>query len=621
MLKSLIFFFQFFLFWLLFFCLDRLLFLCIFYKKLQHFAISEIIAPFYHAIRLDLSMAAYFALLPLLTFVFWYFTQKKQVKLYWVTAYNKILIVVVSLIAVTNFNIYREWGTKINDKAIEFAFSTPNEALASSASSPILLSLTILFALIFSGLLLEKKLVNVNIEFEKTPIWIKIIISVLLLGGNFLLIRGGWQLSPINQSMAYFSEKQILNHATVNTEWNLISGLLSAKQSKSNPYKYFNNQEATQTVSNLFKTATDSTISILKTTRPNVVLFIMESFTADLTQTLGNENGITPHFDSLINKGFLFDQIYSSGDRTDKGLVATLAGFPTLAAGSIVKWPEKMQKMPSISQEFNQMGYKTSFFYGGESEFDNYKAFILSHGYHKLIDKSNFNKDEMNSKWGAFDGVVLNRQLKELKLEHQPFFSTLLTLTNHEPFEVPGAYKFGKKDNVQRFKSTAYYTDSCINAYLTEAKKQHWYKNTLFIFIADHGHLLPKNTHEIFDPKRYHIPLLMYGDVIKDEFKGKRFNQVGSQVDLAATLLAQLNISSKQFVWSKNLLNPNTKHFAFFSWDNGLGFMDNKQSVTFDNVGKTILYNSKPNNKAQTNKLLKNGQSFLQKVYQEFIEL
>ena len=118
-----------------------------------------------------------------------------------------------------------------------------------------------------------------------------------------------------------------------------------------------------------------------------------------------------------------------------------------------------------------------------------------------------------------------------------------------------------------------------------------------------------------------HIPLLFYGDVIKDEFKGVKFDKVGSQQDLAATLLSQLNISPKDFLWSKNLLNPYTKNFAFFTWDNGLGFIKDNQCITFDNVGKSILYNTNPNNQSLTNQNLKLGQAYLQTVYQQFIKL
>ncbi len=621
MFKSLIFFVRFFLFWLLFFALDRFIFLFIFHKKLREIPFGEKLATYYHALRLDLSMAAYIAVIPLLIFIFWYFTKKTTVNFKWVSIYNKVLVVLFGFFSIVNFNTYREWGIKINYSALAPIIETPKEAMASSGSSPFLFSMFIWAILIGCGFYLNFILIKKQIKFVKTPIWLKPIVVVLLVGFNFLLIRGGVDVAPNNQSMAYFSKYEILNHAAVNTEWNLISSILASKKTNKNPYLYFDHATAEKQVSELYKVEKDTTISILKTQRPNVVIFILESFTADLTKTLGNEVGITPNFDSLINKGVLFTNIYAAGNRTDKGLIATLSGFPTLGTGSIVKWPEKMQKIPAISQKLFQLKYQTSFYYGGESEFDNYKAFLLSHNYQKIVDKNSFEKKDMNSKWGAYDGLVFNKQLQDFKDVKQPFFSTILSLTNHEPFELPTTSKFGDKEIIQRFKSTAYYTDSCINDYLIQAKKQSWYKNTLFIFIADHGHLYPKNKYDIFQPERYHIPLLFFGDVIKDEFKGKNFSNIGSQQDLSATLLAQLNIPHKDFIWSKNLLNPYIKPFAFFTWDNGFGFINDKQSVTFDNIGKNILYNSTPKDNTQTKQNLQSGKSYLQTVYQQFIKL
>nr|WP_121272244.1 LTA synthase family protein [Pedobacter schmidteae] len=620
MLKSLLFFLRFFLFWLLFFFIDRLIFVLIYHQKLAAVSFSETAATFYYALPLDLSMTAYIAVIPLLSYIYWLLNGRKVVELKWISIYNALLIFICSILSVINFNIYREWGSKVNAKAMSFAFSSPKEAMASSASSPLGLSISLLILLVVLGLFLQRFVVSRKLNFTASPIWLRGLLCLALLAGNFLLIRGGLGGSPITQSMAYFSKEQVLNHAAVNTEWNLISSVLAAKMTKKNPYVYQDDKQAAEKIQKLYTTTKDTTISILNTKRPNVVLVIIESFTADLTKTLGNENGITPHFDSLINKGVLFTQIYSPGSRTDKGLIATLAGFPTLGTGSIVKWPEKMQKLPAISQALFKNGYKTSFFYGGESEFDNYKAFILSHDYQKLVDKNNFSGTEMKSRWGKFDEVVFARQLADLNKEKQPFFSTLLTLTNHEPYDLPGTPKFGRVDNVANFKSTAYYTDSCINAFLTNAKKEAWYKNTLFVFVADHGHLLPKNSFDISTPQRYHIPLLFYGDVIKDEFKGRRFNDVGSQTDVAATLLAQLDIPAKEFKWSKNLLNPYHQPFAFFTWDTGMGFIDNEQCVTFDNVGKMVLFNSKPKDVARTASTLDHAKAYLQTVYRQFIE-
>lgn len=566
-------------------------------------------------------MAAYIAVIPLLVYGFWYFTQRKTVDFSWVKKYNLVLIILFSIISVINFNIYREWGSKINSRAIEFAIRTPNESLASGASSPIFLTLSVLLILLLAGAYLNFVLIPKKINFVKTPLVAKFAIMILTLGFNFLLIRGGVGTAPNSQSMAFFSNYQILNHAALNTEWNLTSSILASNKVKSNPYRYFENAEANKEIADLYHVEKDTTISILKSQRPNVVLFILESFTADLTKSLGDADGITPNLDSAAKRGVLFSQIYATGNRTDKGLIGSLTGFPTLGIGSIVKWPEKMQKIPAISQRLYQNGYKTSFYYGGESEFDNYKAFVLAHNYEKLVDRNNFDKKDMNSKWGAYDGTVFNQQLADANNTKQPFFSSILSLTNHEPFELPGRHKFGTSDNAQQFKSTAFYTDSCIGSYLKEAKKQAWYANTLFIFVADHGHLLPKGNHEIFEPQRYHIPLIFYGDVIKEEFRGKVFSNTGSQQDIAATLLAQLQLNHNDFKWSKNLLNPYTKHFAYFSWDNGLGLIRNGHAVTFDNIGKSILYNSNPKNIKETNQILKSGKSYLQTVYEQFINL
>ncbi len=620
MFKSLIFFARYFLFWLLYFAVDRFIFMFVFHIKLRNITLSQKLAAYYHALRLDFSTAAYLSVIPLLIYTFWYFTDREKINFNWARKYNAIFIVLFSLISVVNLNIYREWGSKINSRAVEFAIRTPNESLASGASSPILETLLALIVLLAIGFYLNFVLVKRHIQFYKTPLWAKFSITILTLTLNFLLIRGVGNV-PNSQSMAFFSTHQILNHASLNTEWNLVSSILANGKIKKNRYIYQDQKLADLEVKNLYHVEKDTTISILNTSKPNVIIFILESFTADLTKTLGNENGITPNLDSLAKNGVLFSQIYATGNRTDKGLIGSLTGFPTLAVANIVSWPEKMQKIPAISRKLYRNGYQTSFYYGGESEFDNYKAFILGHQYKKLTDRNNFEKKDISSKWGAYDGLVFNRQLADANKTKQPFFSTILSLTNHEPFELPVNYKFGSADNVQRFKSTAFYTDSCIGSYLSEAKKQPWYKNTLFVFIADHGHTLPKNNHEIYEPQRYHIPLIFYGDVIKSDFKGKIFDHTGSQQDLSATLLSQLNISNKDFRWSKNLLNPYSKHFAYFSWDNGFGFIDNGHAVTFDNLGKSVLYNNKPEDAKQTNQILNTGKAYIQSVYQHFIDL
>ncbi|WP_256005607.1 LTA synthase family protein [Pedobacter deserti] len=620
MVNSLAFFARFFLFWLLFFVVDRLSFLLINMAAVSQFPLSETASVFVHALALDLSMCGYILVIPLLVFSFALLSGRKELGLRWLSFYDGFLVVIFSIISVANFNIYREWGTKMNAKAIDFAFGSPGEALASSASSPVFLTLFTLAVLIAFGLVLHRFVMPSKLRFGRMALAPRILVVLLLFFGTFVMIRGGLKGSPMKQSMAYFSKEQILNHAAVNTPWNLLSSVLSSGKITKNPYVYLKPEQASAYVDSIYRVSKDTTVSILKNKRPNVVLIIIESFGADLTMTLGNEPGITPNFDAMIREGVLFSRIYASGSRTDKGIIATLAGFPTLAASSMMKWPDKMQKLPAISQSLFKQGYQTSFYYGGESEFDNYKAFILSHHYSRLVDRNNFDTPG-KSTWGQFDEAVFSKQIAELRSEKQPFFSTLLTLTNHEPYVVPGKPKFGSADNKAKFKSTAFYTDSCIQAYIAEAKKQPWYSNTLFVFVADHAHAYPKDRFDVAVPERYHIPLLFYGEVIDEAYRGKQFDVTGSQTDLAATLLAQLALPAKDFRWSKNLLNPSVKPSAFFSWDNGSGFIYNKHYVTFDHVGQSVLHNSDEGDKPGSAEVLNMNKAYLQMVYQEFTDL
>ena len=619
MLKSFVVFSRFYLFWILFFFLDRLIFLIYFSDKLIHLSLREKAATFWYAVRLDSSMVAYISAIPLIIYILFLFLKRNYLQRSIGKKYVIFLLTVFSLISAFNLNLYREWGSKINYRALDLAFNSTEQAVASGSSSPIILSFFIFLGILLSGILISQKLIDFRIADTEISLFRKTAGSFLVLALLVLVARGGWQLSPINQSMAYFSTETVLNHAAVNTEWNLIQDVISNKYGKDNPYKYYTKKDAEKIVERLFIKPSSKTVSILNADRPNVILIIIESFTAELIESLGGEQGITPNMTYLSKNGLLFTNIYAAAGRTDKGVVATLSGFPSQAIRSIMKQNDKQEKLPGIAQELGSNGYHTSFYYGGESEFFNMKSYILSHGYQTLIDQHSFDKKDMNSKWGTYDDKVFSKNLIDLDKETQPFFSTLLTLTNHEPFELPGKPRF-KGENVEnKFRSTTYYTDSCLGAYLKKAKKLPWYKNTLFVIIADHSHRLPGNITE-YDPKRYRIPLLFFGDVIKPEFKGKRMEKTGSQTDLASTLLNQLEINPYRYKWSKDLLNPGTREFGFFNWDNGFGFATKHQIISFDNVGKNIILRKNPANPKIDDQSIFYGKAYMQKVFQDYLD-
>jgi phosphoglycerol transferase MdoB-like AlkP superfamily enzyme len=619
MLKSFIVFLRFFLFWILFFFLDRIVFLASFSDRLSNTEFSQIAATFFYALRLDASMIAYLAAIPLLVYIVLLFIPKITAPKWLIKAYVFFFIFIFSVITVINLNLYREWGSKINFRAFDIAINSPKEAIASSSSSPVLIPILLFLGVLSVSIFIANKLIDYKIYDQEKSLLRKISGGFLALALLVLIARGGWQLSPVNQSMSYFSTETILNHAAVNTEWNLIQDVINNEYGSDNPYKYYSKEESEKIVNSLFTKPDTETVSILSNPKPNIVFIIVESFTAQLIGSLGGEKDVTPVMNKISNDGLLFTQIYAAAGRTDKGVVATLSAFPSQAIRSIMKQNNKQEKLPGIAQELKANGYRTSFYYGGESEFFNMKSYVLSHGYQTMIDQHSFAKKDMNSKWGTYDEKVFTKNVSDLDKVREPFFSTILTLTNHEPFELPVKAHFKGEGIEDKFRSTAYYTDSCIGAYLSEAKKKKWYKNTLFVVLADHSHRLPYHITE-YDPKRYHIPLLFLGDVIKPEFRGKRMDKIGNQTDLVATILSQLKIDSHRYKWSRDLLNPGTREFGFFCWDNGFAFATKDQIVSFDNVGKTVILRKNAAMPLVDNQLLYYGKAYMQKVFQEYLD-
>lgn len=568
---------------------------------------------------MDASMAGYISAVPLLIFlVLWNFPKLKLRALY-IKIYVYSLIILFSLLSVISLNIYREWGSKINSRAIDLFFTSTNEAVASGSSSPVLLSLLILVALSAFSIIVAKNLIQTHIIKDPVPIWQKLTASLIFMGLTFLAVRGGLDASPMNQSMVYYADKPILNHAAVNTEWNLIQDLLNVNH-QGNPYKYFSDGEASSIVDKLYKPASKTNNSqIFDKTNPNIVLIILESFTADVIMSLGGEKGIAPNIEKLIKEGLFFDHIYASGDRTDKGLIAILSAFPSQATNSIIKLNDKQEKLPSISQALKKKGYYTSFYYGGQSEFFNIKSYLFSHGFESIIDKKDFNQEGLSS-WGVFDDKVFSKNLSDMGSFRQPFFSTILTLSNHEPFQLPVKPKFSGSNPENKFRSTAYFTDSSLGDYIKYARKKEWFKNTIFILVADHGHRLPKNIYENYDPGRFRIPLLIFGEPLKSEFRGTIITKTGNQTDIAATILNQLKISHDDFEWSNDLLDESKPGFSFFCWDNGFGFANQEQTLSFDNVSRQIIYRKHQNKHKLDSTMLRSGKAYMQHVYQKFLK-
>ena len=609
------------LFWILAFFIERLIMIIYFFDKLPSKGFREILEIFANSLRLDLSMAAYLISLPLLVIFSIQFLDNKKIAKKFFDIYQPLFIVLFLFIGWINLNLYREWGTKLNYKAITSFIQFPYEVTISGISGA-LLTPTIIY--LFAGYFLLKLnvLIHNPIDFtlEGNNYLTKALLPFFILAFNFLFIRGGWQLSPINVSMAQYSSVPIYNHLSTNTMWQLMQNTLLELRPLKSQYVYFPEKKLNSLLT--ISKNSDSTIRILKPEikSPNIVLVILESYTADLIESLDGEKGISPNIEKLIKEGMLFTNVYSSGERTDKGLIAILSAFPSQATRSVIRENLKQVNLPSIAQQFKKIDYHTSFYYGGESEFFGLKSYLLAHSYDRIIDKNAFTKENFNSKWGAHDNVLFDKHLADFSKIKTPFFTTVLTLSNHEPFEIPVPSKFKGSDLSSLFRNTAYYTDMTLGNYFKEARMQPWYDNTLFVIVADHGHRLPKQQFEIWDYRRHRIPLILYGNVLKDEYRGVKNNIYGSQTDIAQTLYSQFDIEVEPSLWSNNLLRSNRKDsYAFFDWDNGFGLVGDGFSLSYNEDAKKLIEFKSQDKSIKQDVKLNFAKAYMQKIFSEYL--
>ena len=557
---------------------------------------------------MDASFTSYICILPFLLFLFKTVFIKLNVERI-INVYTIVVIILISFLTTADLELYTAWGYRMDATPLQY-FKSPKEMAATISSSPLFLLLIIFIALCFFSIWVYKKFIIKYIAVRPLKFAAgNFILSLFLVVFLFVPIRGGVQKIPMNQSDVYFSQKIFADHAALNLPWNIAFSILNKNNNK-NPFDYFPERKAQQVVNDLYNIGVKKIPSILNTERPNIIFIIMESFTAKFVGCLGGEAGVTPNLDSIAANGLLFANIYAAGDRSEKGQVAVLSGYPNQAITSIIKTPTKTQKLPSITQALEREGYHTSYTYGGELEFANIKSYLINIGFNKLISKYSFPTDERTTSWGVHDQYVFNRFYENVQQEKEPFFAALFTLSSHEPYDVPFS-KFRVSDETSKFRNSIAYTDSCIGVFMHQLKQSALWNNTLVVFVADHGHPLPG--HDRNDvPSKFHIPLIFSGGALKD--KGV-ITTIGSQTDIVKTVLDQLNINAEQFKWSKDLLDSAAKPFAFYCFNNGFGFVTPAQTFTMDNVSQKIIY-TKGNVDSSS---ITNGKAYMQFSYQDYL--
>lgn len=590
---------------------------------------TELPAVIWHGLPLDLSMAGYLSVIPGFLSIAVVWLKRDLVK-----PIMNIYFIIASLFITCSFllnaSLYPYWKYPLDSTPLFYFFTSPADAIASVSIWQVILSIVILIVLTvgvwftlrmrgekrqqysryaygYGGLGSGKR--NRFDDFDRHRGRTSIIL-LLLTGLLFLPIRGGITVSTMNTGQAYYSQNAYLNHSAVNPLFSLLESI-THQEDFASQYRFMKDKEADKIFATMTSTSDENTYPLLneatfKKGTPDILIVIMESFASDIMPSMGSYKDVAVCLDSIAQQSILFTRFYANSFRTDRGMVSILSGYPAQPTTSIMRYPRKTSQLPSIARNLAKYkNYKTTYYYGGDADFCNMRSYLVSQGYQHIISDANFPIEDKLSKWGVPDHILAAKMMEDIKAqqnEKRPMLRILQTSSSHEPFEVP--YHRLKDKRLNAFA----YTDSVMGAIVREYRKLPRWKNTLIVFVPDHvgGYKEQLNDH---DRSRYQIPLILAGGAISRPMK---VGIIGSQHDIAATLLGQLGVEHREFTFSKNMMSDATPKFAFFAVNDAFGVVSEENSLIYDNRAKRIVYD-----KGEKGFNLKRGQAYLQKLYDD----
>lgn len=572
-------------------------------------AFTDYLAVIWHGLPMDISVAGYLTIIPALLALISIWLHPALIRILH-RIYLALASLLLSIVYCTDAVLYSFWQFRIDSTPFFYFLSSPKDALASVSIWWVLLGVVVMLLLTAVLFIVLCKTIGTFPESKgiAKDRLIASAVMVVVLALLFVPIRGSLGTSTMNLGRVYYSENQKLNHAAINPCFSLLSSLMNDEDTK-DQYRFMAADEANKLFSQITdKTkqgGTDAVFKLLNTNRPNIVMVVLESFSAHIMKSMGGTANVAVNMDKWANEGVLFTNFYANSFRTDRGLAAILAGYPAQPTMSIMKYPNKTGNLPMFPQKLKKAGYQLKYYYGGDADFTNMRSFVTTAGFEDLVSDADFPIKLRLSKWGVPDQYVFDRALADIKSQapNATHLSVIQTSSSHEPYDVP----FKKLNN--KILNAFAYTDNCLGKFVAALKRLPSWKNTLVVLVPDHQGCYPEDM-DNYSPQRYHIPLLLLGGALKA--KGP-IATLGSQADIAATLLSQLGFSYSEFTFSKDMLNPNVPHFAFSTVPNAFMMKTTDNTVFYNcETNKTILDNGKT-----PGKNLPYGKAYLQKLYDD----
>lgn len=578
------------------------------------YGVGDALQTAWHGLLLDIPTTGYLVALPLLSVLFTAWMRKPLALRRWATPYYILIAIMMVLAFVADMSLYPFWRFKL-DATIFYYIDSPRDAFASVSAGYIAVRTVAVAALTTAVVWLLRKLTPAQLSPLRKPwmaLWLVVTIPPLAVS-----IRGGLGESTANIGKVYFSTDEYLNHSAVNPLFSMLYSLDKA-ENYADEFNFFGEQQRAETVKILMPDSDDNlTDTLLNTQRPNILIILMESFGGQFIEAISHRTDITPHFNRLAREGILFTHCYSNSFRTDRGTVSTLSGWPAFPTLSVMKLPIKSRTLPCIARSLNSAGYASSFLYGGDINFTNMQSYLRTGGYAHITSDTDFPASaRKDNPWGVHDGITfdtLYQQVVRLSKKYPNTSSTpshsskprnwhlcFLTLSSHEPFEVP------YQRLPEQIPNAFAYTDECLGRFVERIRQTPAWDNLLIICIPDHGFQYPDN---ITAEQHHHNMMLWTGGAVK---KRGFIDILMTQSDMAATLLAQLSISHSEYTFSHNVLSRGYRYpFAFFTNKENFGFVDSTGYTIYNTISNRIADNQPANTLMQNQPTLQSTPSTL----------
>ena len=569
----------------------KLVFMLVNYEG-HAFDIGDMCAVILHGLTLDLSTSLYFLILPFLTTLVSLWWDDRRLHTF-LRIYYGIIATMLMLAFVADTSLYPFWGFKLDASCLQY-LETPTEVRASV--SGFYMTLRIILLILGSYALYRL--------YMAIPFWAKdpsrrqaaTVTNLLFIPLFIIGIRGGLDESTTNIGQVYFSQNQFLNHSAVNPVFSFLS---SFEKTASNivDYDFFSQSECDSLMKDLYPTTSVNTDTLLTTSRPDIVIVLMES-AGDIFEK------IMPRLRGLKKEGIDFTACYGNTWRTDRGTVCTYSGYPSFPTSSVMKMPPKTNHLPGIAAALREVGYQTYYLYGGDINFTNMRSYLVTTGWEQLQWKADYTNEEQSSaKWGVRDDITFNTLYEQIAAidtaaTHQRHLFGFSTLSSHEPWDVP------LKRLDQEIPNAFYYLDTCIGDFIDQLKQLPQWDNLLIIFLPDHSIDYGPYTEAV--QARNKIPMVWAGGAVKAP---RKITKLCNQTDLAATLLAQLQLSHDQFRWSRDVLSASYRYpFAVHNYNNGFSLTDSTGFIAYD----LDSYRLVTNESSQAARLERMGKAILQ---------